>query len=73
LANVVPADGDQVMMELVKLVPVGAVVIRVAPVAGDVTPVRTPDPGFDCVAGKAIVKAPVEVLNVALDTPLAMK
>jgi len=67
-------DGEplQEIVELVKPVPVGAVVTGVAPVTGVVTPVRVAD-GLDCVAGKVIVKAPVEVLNVALDTPLAMK
>ncbi len=72
-ANVVPADGDQVIVELVNSALVPAVVTRVAPVTGDVTPAITPDDGLDCVAGKRIVRTPVEVLNVALDTPLAVK
>jgi hypothetical protein len=67
-------DGEllQEIVELVKPVPVGAVVTGVAPVTGVVTPVRVA-PGFEAVAGKRIVKTPVEVLNVALDTPLAVK
>ena len=68
----VDGEPDHVIVELVKPVPVGAVVTGVAPVTGVVIPVRVA-PGLDCVAGKRIVKTPVDVLKVALDTPLAVK
>ena len=68
----VDGEPDHEIVELVNPVPVGAVVTGVAPVTGVVIPVRVAD-GFCCVAGKRIVKTPVEVLKVALDTPLAVK
>jgi hypothetical protein len=45
----------------------------VAPVTGDTTPAISEVVIVVAVAGKRIVKTPVEVLNVALDTPLAVK
>ena len=51
----VAGEVDQVIAELVKPVPVGAVVTGVLPVTGVVIP-ETAGDGFAAVAGKRIVK-----------------
>ena len=67
-------DGEPLheIVELVKPVPVGAVVTGVAPVTGVVIPVRVA-PGFCCVAGKRTSRTPVLLLNALAVTPLILK
>ncbi len=71
-ANVPEGVGLQEIVELVKPVPVGAVVTGVAPATGVVTPVRVA-PGFCCVAGKRTSRTPVLLLNALAVTPLIVK